>query len=53
MTRTPHVIAAREIATRALDLMETNKITALVVVDAERRVEGVIHLHDLWKTEMV
>jgi arabinose-5-phosphate isomerase len=53
MTRTPHVIAAREIATRALDLMETNKITALVVVDAGRHVEGVIHLHDLWKTEMV
>ena len=53
MTRTPHVIAAREIATRALDLMETNKITALVVVDPDRRVEGVIHLHDLWKTEMV
>lgn len=53
MTRTPHTIAAREIATRALDMMETNKITALVVIDAKRRVEGVIHLHDLWKTEMV
>ena len=53
MTRTPHVIAPREIATRALDLMETNKITALVVVDDKRHVEGVIHLHDLWKTEMV
>lgn len=53
MTRTPHTIAAREIATRALDLMETNKITALVVVDQVRHVEGVIHLHDLWKTEMV
>lgn len=53
MTRTPHTIAAREIATRALDLMETNKITALVVVDQARHVEGVIHLHDLWKTEMV
>ena len=53
MTRTPHIISRREIATRALDLMETNKITALVVVDQDRRVEGVIHLHDLWKTEMV
>lgn len=53
MTKTPHIIAAREIATRALSLMETNKITALVVVDQNRRVEGVIHLHDLWKTQMV
>lgn len=53
MTRTPHTISPREVATRALDLMETNKITALVVVDEQRHVEGVIHLHDLWKTEMV
>ena len=53
MTRTPHTIARREIATRALDMMETNKITALVVIDKARKVEGVIHLHDLWKTEMV
>jgi arabinose-5-phosphate isomerase len=53
MTRTPHTIAAREIATSALSLMETNKITALVVVDQSRHVEGVIHLHDLWKTQMV
>ena len=53
MTRTPHTIAPREIATRALDMMETNKITALLVIDASRHVEGVIHLHDLWKTEMV
>ena len=53
MTRTPRTIASREIATSALDRMETNKITALVVVDADRHVEGVIHLHDLWKTEMV
>jgi len=53
MTRTPHTIVAKEIATRALDLMETNKITALVVIDEKRHVEGVIHLHDLWKTEMV
>jgi len=53
MTRTPHTIAPREIATRALDMMETNKITALVVIDGHRHVLGVIHLHDLWKTEMV
>ena len=53
MTRTPQTISPREVATRALDLMETNKITALVVIDDKRHVEGVIHLHDLWKTEMV
>jgi arabinose-5-phosphate isomerase len=53
MTRTPRTIYRREVATRALDVMETNRITSLVVIDASRRVEGVLHLHDLWKTEMV
>jgi arabinose-5-phosphate isomerase len=33
--------------------MEEKKITSLVVVDAEGNVEGIIHLHDLWGTEMV
>ena len=33
--------------------MEERRITSLVVADAERRVEGVVHLHDLWKTEMI
>jgi CBS domain-containing protein len=33
--------------------METYKITAVVVVDQVNRVEGVVHLHDLWRTQMV
>src|SRR2546426_4069194 len=53
MTRTPVLIGRRELATRALDVMEGRKITALLVTDAEGRIEGVIHLHDLWKTEMI
>ena len=40
------------LAVQALALMEQRKITSLVVVDAERRVEGVLHLHDLWRTQM-
>ena len=32
--------------------MEERKITSLVVVDAERHVEGVVHLHDLWRTQL-
>jgi len=36
----------------ALRIMETNKITSVVVVDAQQRVEGVVHLHDLWRTQM-
>ena len=34
-------------------LMETRKITSVVVVDAHGLVEGVVHLHDLWRTQMV
>ena len=53
MTRDPVLVGRDELATRALDLMEARRITALVVTDAEGRVEGVLHLHDLWKTEMI
>jgi arabinose-5-phosphate isomerase len=53
MTPGPILIGRRELATAALDLMESRKITALVVTDADGRVDGVVHLHDLWKTEMI
>jgi arabinose-5-phosphate isomerase len=53
MTSGPAVVARRELATKALDLLESRKITSLVVVDPEGRIEGVLHLHDLWKTEMI
>jgi arabinose-5-phosphate isomerase len=53
MTLSPVVIGRRELATRALDLMEQRKITALAVIDAAGVLEGVLHLHDLWKTEMI
>jgi arabinose-5-phosphate isomerase len=33
--------------------MEQKKITSLVVVDGEGRVQGVLHLHDLWGTQMI
>ncbi len=53
MTRDPKTIAPREFAATALARMEEKKITSLVVVDDERRVLGIVHLHDLWGTEMV
>jgi arabinose-5-phosphate isomerase len=52
MTRTPLTIGRREPATSALHLMESRKITALPVVDQEGRLEGVVHIHDLWTTQM-
>lgn len=53
MNRSPKTIHAEELAVRALSLMEEKKITSLVVVDDERRIEGVVHLHDLWETELI
>ena len=53
MTRDPVRIDRRALATAALDALEARKITSLVVTDARGRVEGVLHLHDLWKTEMI
>ena len=52
MTRTPTTIGRRELATAALHLMEQRKITALPVVGQDGRLEGVVHIHDLWRTEM-
>ena len=53
MTKDPVLVGRRELATRALDVMESRRITALLVTDAEGRIEGVLHLHDLWNTEMI
>ncbi|MBI3048697.1 MAG: KpsF/GutQ family sugar-phosphate isomerase [Acidobacteria bacterium] len=53
MTRTPVTIDRLMLAAQALNILEQRKITSLVVVDADRRVEGIVHLHDLWRTEMV
>jgi arabinose-5-phosphate isomerase len=53
MTRTPKTIHGDEFAAAALNLMEQKKITSLAVVDGDGRLEGMIHLHDLWGTELV
>jgi arabinose-5-phosphate isomerase len=53
MTRNPATIAGQEFAATALALMEEKKITSLVVADGSRKVQGIVHLHDLWGTEMM
>ncbi|MGD0599465.1 MAG: SIS domain-containing protein [Terriglobales bacterium] len=57
MTRTPKTIGPQEFAATALARMEEMKITSLVVVDSvagnDQRLLGIVHLHDLWGTEMV
>jgi len=53
MTRNPKTIGAGEFAATALALMEEKKITSLMVVDGGGKLEGIVHLHDLWTTELV
>lgn len=53
MQTAPRTVAPGEFAASALNIMEERKITSLIVVDEERAVLGVIHLHDLWKTELI
>ena len=53
MSVNPVTIPHDTLAVEALAMMEQRKITSIVVIDADRRVEGVVHLHDLWRTEMV
>ncbi|HLJ75382.1 MAG TPA: CBS domain-containing protein, partial [Thermoanaerobaculia bacterium] len=52
MKKNPVTIDANELASAALQLLEQRKITSLFITDAERRLEGIIHLHDLWGLEL-
>jgi arabinose-5-phosphate isomerase len=52
MTPSPLTIDRGLLAVEAVRIMETHKITSVIVVDGDRRVEGVVHLHDLWPTQM-
>jgi arabinose-5-phosphate isomerase len=46
MTVSPKVVRPDQLASEALLILNSSKITALVVVDAERPI-GIVHFHDL------
>ena len=52
MKKNPVTIDSGELASVALQQMEQRKITSIFTADAERRLEGLIHLHDLWGLEL-
>ena len=54
MTRGAVSIPPGTLAAEALNIMEQRKITSIVVVESgSRRVAGVLHLHELWRTGLV
>jgi arabinose-5-phosphate isomerase len=52
MTRNPVTLPRTELAASALRLMEEKKITSVLVVDGAGRLEGVVHIHDLWTLQL-
>src|SRR5262249_38909588 len=54
MTANPISVSSRTLAAEALNIMETRKITSIVVAEGDqpKRVAGVVHLHDLWRMEL-
>ena len=53
MTKNPQTIEGEAFAATALALMEEKKITSLMVVDGSGKLQGIVHLHDLWSTNLV
>lgn len=52
-SRNPKTIGPDDLAARAVQIMEQYAITSLVVLESDRRIAGVIHLHDLLKSGVV
>jgi arabinose-5-phosphate isomerase len=48
----PRTIDGDELASAALKEMEEHRITSLFVVDGDGRLDGVVHIHDLWRLEL-
>ena len=53
MTAAPLCISEEKMAVEALKIMEDRAVTSLIVVDEKNRLRGLLHLHDLWRTEMI
>lgn len=53
MTVDPLCIDEEKLAVEALKIMEDRAVTSLVVKDGANRLNGLLHLHDLWRTEMI
>jgi len=49
MTREPKTVHLGTLAAQVLEIMEEHDIMQMVIVDAEHRPKGMVHLHDLLK----
>ena len=47
MNKKPKTIQRETLAKTALEIMEKNKITQLIVVDKLKKLSGILHIHSL------
>ena len=52
MTKNPVTIPPDALAGEALRILETRKITSLAVAGSDRKLVGVLQIHDLWRTQL-
>jgi arabinose-5-phosphate isomerase len=53
MTKNPITLSSHELAASALRVMEEKKITSLLITDPAGKLEGVLHIHDLWTLQLL
>ena len=53
MTKNAITLTRTELAASALRIMEEKKITSLLITDPEGKLEGVLHIHDLWTLQLL
>lgn len=53
MTKNPRVISPQLLAAEAVRIMETYKITALIVIDNQQIPLGIVHMHDILRAGVV
>ena len=53
MSKKPKTININELATKAMILMKSNKISQLIVLNNKKQYKGVIHIHDLIKEGII
>ncbi|HPA26429.1 MAG TPA: KpsF/GutQ family sugar-phosphate isomerase [Acidobacteriota bacterium] len=49
----PLALQEEALAVEALGVMEDKKVTSLAVTDPDGKVTGIIHLHDLWRLQLI
>lgn len=53
MHRNPLTVGPDQLAVEAVQVMETNRINQLLVIDGESRLVGALHIHDLTRAKVI